>query len=103
MIVNYSKRPILNLILVALSLFISSCGISAGSAVAPNDARPNGAILVQGQFFGQSGQTVTGSALIFTVGAGSLVLRLEGLQTPEEVGLQVRLTGTPGGTIQTFA
>jgi len=85
-----------------LLMFLTHCGLHAGTGVAPNDPTPSGQILKQGQFFSQSGQTVTGSAVIYLSGS-SYILRLEGISTPSEAGLQVRIDGNPGGVVFTSA
>jgi hypothetical protein len=69
----------------------SGIDIGIGGGSAPNDARPTTNPLVQGAFTSQNGKTVTGTAAIFNVGTSSYILRLEGISTPVESGLQVQL------------
>ena len=67
--------------LLAVIIFLTGCsdiGLSTGSSPAPNEARPSGKALSQGQFSGLNGKTVTGGALIFLSGS-SYILRIEGL------------------------
>jgi hypothetical protein len=92
--------------LIYFSLFIpllTGCsglgGISAGTTAAPNDARPSGVPVAQGQLNPLNGQTVTGNVLIFFAGTSNYTLRLEGLSLPAESGLVVRVFATPGGQI----
>jgi hypothetical protein len=94
-----SKRTLL----FGAFIFLIGCGeLTGGTTVAPNDPIPAGTINKQGQFFSQGGQTVTGSAIIYLSGS-SYVLRLEGIQTPEETGLQVRINTTLQSPAFTFS
>ena len=74
----------------------SGVNITTGGGSAPNDVRPTNLPLVQGVFTGQNGKTVTGTAVIFNVSASNYVLRLEGISTPAEGGLQVQLYTSDG-------
>jgi hypothetical protein len=69
---------------------------SSGSNFSPNDVRPTSLPMVQGFFVSQNSQTVSGTALIFNVTGLSYVLRLEGITTPSETGLQIQLYGSDG-------
>ncbi len=89
--------------LVAIALFalclFASCGgvgvgLGGGSTSAFNDPTPSGTPLYQGTFSGQNGQTVSGNALIF-LSNGVYTLTLQGLSTPSESGLQIRMTSNP--------
>lgn len=97
---NLNSKMIIKFSLL-LALILAGCsnidGISLGGGTggSSNDARPSGNPLSQGQFFGQNSETVSGSALVFasTTTANTYILRLEGLTTPVEGGLQVQVYG----------
>jgi hypothetical protein len=72
----------------------SGIGIGIGTSANPNDVRPTSQVMVQGSFTGLNGKTVTGNAMVFDTGNLNYVLRLEGISTPAEGGLQVRLFGS---------
>lgn len=79
----------LTLAWLSLGLGVSACGqIHLGSAT-PNDTEPTGTIIAQGPFVGASSKTVTGTAVIYKVDLGSYIIRLNGISTPSETGLQV--------------
>ena len=78
-------------------------GVSTGGSTAPNDARPTTTQISQGQLAGQNGKTVSGSALIFQGSAsGSFILRLEGITTPQEQALTIKIYANPSGLVATF-
>jgi hypothetical protein len=83
----------LGLHLGLVGLGLSACGTLGGGSTNLNDPAPDGILLRQAPFFGQNGQTVSGTAAIYTGSSGVYILRLEGLTAPEESGLQVRVTG----------
>ena len=96
-----AKRVTLLLALFGYSAVLTSCGaIGLGGGNALNDARPTGIVVKQAQFFAASGQTgITGTALIFLNTASSYILRLEGLNVPEESSMQVKIFLSPSGLV----
>jgi len=79
--------------------FLMNCSgvnIGTGGGGTPNDVRPTNLPMVQGFFTGQNGKTVTGTAIIFSASSSSYVLRLEGISTPSEGGLEVQLYTSDG-------
>ncbi|MBI4925574.1 MAG: hypothetical protein HY843_06580 [Bdellovibrio sp.] len=71
-----------------LGLLLLSCG--KGSRSTLNDPIPSGTIVAMGQFEGLNSKTVTGAASIYKVNTeGSFIVRLEGIASPSENGLQV--------------
>ncbi|MEO5969391.1 MAG: hypothetical protein ABIQ95_05650 [Bdellovibrionia bacterium] len=75
----------------------SGIGIGLGTNV-PSDVSPTNLPMAQGFFTGQNGKTVTGNALVFSTGLPNFILRLEGITTPAELGLQIQLVGSDGQT-----
>jgi hypothetical protein len=73
---------------------LTACGTGAGGgATSLNEPAPSGFLLAQGPFFGQNGQTVSGTAAIYAGTGGAFILRLEGISAPSENGLLVRVVG----------
>src|SRR4051812_34100191 len=72
----------------------------SGGAASGNAERPTGRVVAQGQIFGQSGKTASGSALII-YSSGSYVLRFEGLSIPSEAGLQAQINSKTVGQVAT--
>ena len=75
--------------LVALSLLVTACGIPVGPSASPNDAVPSGTITAQGEFTSLNGQAVSGTAAVYLLDASNYVVRLNGIQVPQEAGLQM--------------
>lgn len=77
------------------ALLLSNCGVvsTGGGSGTFTDAVPNGTVVAQGNFSSQNGQTVTGSAIIYNMGAPNYIVRLSGLTAPSESGLLVQVWG----------
>ncbi len=88
-------------LLLILATNSLSCGAvqSGNSSSSLNDPRPTGPLMKQGQFGGQNGQSVSGSALIFNNGPPNYIARLEGISTPNETGLQVWVMPLSGNAL----
>lgn len=86
-----NKYPKLQDIFVSIGLTLSlvGCGEIGLGNRSPNDPKPTGTIVAQGNLTGQSGQTASGSAFVYQTGSASFVVRLEGVTLPEESGLRV--------------
>lgn len=66
-------------------------GVSLGGGTgSSNDPIPSGTLLTQSQFFGQSGQTVSGTATVY-VSSNTYIVRLQGMAIPSEAGLFVQV------------
>lgn len=77
--------------LVSIIIHLTGCGgisIGIGRGIL-NDSVPNGTVLTQGNFSGQNGQTVTGAAIIYTIGINNYIVRLSGITISFENGLQM--------------
>jgi hypothetical protein len=86
-------------------VFFYGCGglnVTVGSASSPNDLRPTSTVVAQGQFAGQNGKTVAGTALIFSPGNSTYIARLEGVSIPADSGLVVQVYADPGGKVASF-
>lgn len=75
-------------IIAASLLTLVSCGEELPS-LNLNEPIPNGTIVAQGVFTGQSGQAASGSATIYRLLSGQYVLHLSGVSFPQEMGLQL--------------
>ncbi|MCM2277599.1 MAG: hypothetical protein NDJ89_05940 [Oligoflexia bacterium] len=75
-------------ILSLCALTTLSCGIKVGGG-SLRDPVPNGTLVASGEFQGQNGKTVSGSALVYQTGQVSYVLRLSGVSFPAESGQQI--------------
>lgn len=81
---------------------VTGCGpIKLGSS-SPNEPAPSAPIVAQGSFTSLNGQTVTGTAIIYSLGGSSYIARLSGITAPSENGLQVVVVAN-GVTEATFA
>lgn len=87
--------------LLSLCFWLSSCGMTGGSASVPNDPRPSGNPLVQGQVFGQNGQSASGTAFVF-YSQNVYILRFEGLSVPSVSGLVVQVFTASQGQVGNF-
>ena len=94
------RRGLIGLFLGSLIFQSLSCGTGSSGGTSLNEGAPDGFLLKQAPFFGQNGQTVSGTAAVYASSGGAFVLRLEGLTAPSESGIQVRVVGN--GT-QVFA
>ncbi len=80
--------------------FLWSCG--KGTLPASNDPAPIGTIVAQGQFVGLNGKAVSGAAVIYqTSSDGNYVVRIEGIVTPIENGLEVIAKTSTATVLQT--
>lgn len=67
-----------------------TCGCAAtGDLGSLNDPVPTGTIVAQGTFTGLNGKSASGMAVIYSVASGSYILRLSGVNLPDESGLQL--------------
>lgn len=73
-------------------LYLTSCGdVKLGPVPAPNDPPPSGTKLSSGTFVSQNGKIVNGIASVYQRSSnGLIVIRLEGISTPEESGLNIQ-------------
>lgn len=88
--------------LIALIWGTQGCGLNIGTT-SPNDPRPTGTLLAQGQFASQNGKSVSGSALVFSQSGTSYIVRLEGISTPSESGLYVRVYTANSGQVSNLS
>lgn len=88
-------------LIVSLVYSLLGCGnlnISTGGGGLPNEARPTGTPVKQGQLFGSG---VSGSVLIFLRSGSSYTLRFEGLSLPSQSNLVAQIYATPNGLVST--
>ena len=87
--------------LVSLCL-LCNCGevaVGGGGSGVFNDSRPNGAVVVQGQFEAQNNNpALTGQGIIFSAGASGYIARLEGITLTWQSGLLVQVFSSSSGT-----
>lgn len=91
--------PLALLLSVALTNLMTSCGgigIGTGGGGSPNDARPSGPAIKQGQLFGSG---VSGSVLVFFSSGSSYILRIEGLSMTSASNVVIQIFATPFGQV----
>lgn len=75
-------RARLSLIAILLT---AGCGELSSKSPLLNEPKPVGALMVQGSLEGQNGKTASGAAVVYRqTSDNSHVLRLEGIQVPDE-------------------
>lgn len=78
---------------------IAACGkITPGTSTTPTDPVPSGVVVDQGQFFGQNGQTASGSAAIY-LSNGTYTLHLSGVSFPTTSTLTIQIYANPYGLV----
>ena len=86
-------------------LMLTGCGLKAGGG-SLNDLAPNDPQISQGAFSGQNGQTVTGTAILYSADPSnplSYIVRLDGLTMTAQSASNLNLVIDIGGTRVTFA
>ncbi len=90
------------LLLISIGTVLIRCSLSGvtvggGGSTLPNDPIPSGSLVVQGLFSGMNGQTVSGTAAIYTDGT-TVTLRIANLVTSVTSGLQVQVYASNSST-----
>jgi hypothetical protein len=84
-------------LIFAAAALLSACGILREGSSIPNDPKPVGDLVAQGNFTGLNGKTVTGAASVYQLSSdGTYVVRLEGISVPS--GGPFLVVGQAGGS-----